>query len=177
MFEHIQAGTVYWITGLSGAGKTSVGTLLYKKLKQEEETVIFLDGDILRDVFRDFGGYSADDRKKYAKSYGRLCKMLSDQGFNVVCCTISMFDDVRRWNRENIKSYKEIFLDVPLDVLIKRDQKGLYSQIKENQTANVVGMDLKLDLPKNPDIRIINDGTETPLQAVEKIWKSLVEKS
>lgn len=62
---------------------------------------MFLDGDILREVFGNDLGYSKEDRRKCAMRYSRLCAMLQRQGMNVICCTISMFDSVRDWNREN----------------------------------------------------------------------------
>ena len=101
---------VYWITGLSGAGKTTVGRLFYNKLKEQYSNTVFLDGDTMRKVFGNDLGYSAEDRRKCAMRYSRLCAMLQEQGMNVVCCTISMFDSVREWNRENIQNYKEIYV-------------------------------------------------------------------
>lgn len=174
--EGTRPGYVYWVTGLAGAGKTTIGRILYEKLRKKCVNVIFLDGDILRNVFQDMGGFSAADRRMYASAYGRLCKMLSDQGMNVVCCTVSMFDEVRRWNRDNISFYREIFLDVPLEVLKKRDQKGLYSRAVRGEVKDVVGVDLNLELPRYPDVRIENDGSLSPEQTVDMIWDSLLQK-
>ena len=87
-------GTVYWITGLSGAGKTTIGIELLKILNTKDN-VIFLDGDELREIYGDDIGYSLDDRRKMAMRNSRLCKMLSNQGFDVICCTISMFHSIR----------------------------------------------------------------------------------
>lgn len=101
---------VYWITGLSGAGKTSVGKLLYKKMKQKYQGIVFLDGDVLREVFGNDLGYTREERIKCAMRYARLCRMLQRQGLNVICCTISMFDEIRNWNRENIENYREIYV-------------------------------------------------------------------
>lgn len=170
-----KTGRVFWVTGLAGAGKTTIGRLLYEKLRREEKNTIFLDGDILRDVFRNMGGFSTKDRKIYASAYGRLCKMLSDQGMNVVCCTVSMFDEVRDWNRSSIPLYREIFLDVPLAVLKKRDQKRLYSKSARGEVKDVVGMDLNLEFPRNPDIRIENDGSLSPEEVVNMIWSALMQ--
>ena len=96
---------VYWITGLSGAGKTTIGKKLYERLKEKNCNIVFLDGDILREVFGGDLGYSREERVKCAMRYARLCKMLVEQGLDVICCTISMFDSVREWNRKNIKGY------------------------------------------------------------------------
>lgn len=162
-------GVVYWITGLSGAGKTTIGKLLYEFLKKETPNIVFLDGDILREVYGNDLGYSLEDRFKGAMRNVRLCKMISDQGIHVVCCTISMFDEVRQWSRDNISNYKEIYLDVPLKILKKRDQKGLYTNVQVGHTKNIVGMDLHLEFPKDPDIKIVNDGKLTPIEILKEL--------
>ena len=124
-------GYVYWITGLSGAGKTSIGKSLYQKLKQKSPNTVFLDGDVLREVFGNDLGYTREERIKCAMRYARLCKMLQEQGLNVICCTISMFDCIRAWNRENIENYREIYVRVSMEVLKQRNQKGLYNTSTE----------------------------------------------
>ena len=87
-------GNVYWITGLSGAGKTTIGKLFYHKLKQAFSNTVFLDGDVMREVFGADLGYTESDRRKCAMRYARLCDMLQKQELNVVCFKISMFDTV-----------------------------------------------------------------------------------
>lgn len=158
-------GTVYWITGLSGAGKTTIGKLLYEKIKEKEINTVFLDGDTLREVFGDDLGYSKEERRKCAMRYSRLCAMLQKQGMNVICCTISMFDSVREWNRRNICDYKEIYVKVSMDVLRKRNQKGLYDQ-KQN---DVVGVNMEFEGPKCPDIILENNGVKLPGILLEEI--------
>lgn len=150
-------GTVYWITGLSGAGKTTMGFLLYQDQKEAEENIVILDGDELREIINN-KDYSYEGRKQVAKQYSRMCKMLSDQGIDVIICTISMYDEVREWNRENIENYCEIYIEVPIDELIRRDQKQLYSRALRKEVANVMGIDADFEAPKNPDVRINNDG-------------------
>lgn len=165
-------GTVYWITGLSGAGKTTIGTKLYKHLKGIKDNAVFLDGDALRKVFQN-ADYSYEGRKSMAYQYGRLCWMLSEQGIDVVCCCIAMFDECRQWNRNNIDNYKEIYLKVNIEVLIQRDQKKLYSKAINKEIKNVMGIDLEFDEPKLPDVIIKNDGSETPEKIVECIINNL----
>lgn len=157
-------GNLYWVTGLSGAGKTTVSKALYNKLKSKKDNVVFLDGDILRDVFGNDLGYTKEDRLKSAMRNSRLCKMLSEQGIDVICATISMFDDVRKYNRDNILGYKEIYLSVSLEVLKERNQKKLYSN-----GSNVVGMDIEFEEPKCPDIVIENDGSISIEEIINKI--------
>ena len=154
-------GRLYWVTGLSGAGKTTIGSLLYKHLKEKYPNTVIFDGDALRQAFGNDLGYSAEDRFQCAMRYARLCKLLAEQDIHVVCCTISMFDQVREWNRRNIENYSEIYIEVPLPVLEKRNQKNLYQEVKDG-----------IQLSENPDIRLVNDGTETP----EEMCRILIEE-
>ena len=161
-------GTVYFFTGLSGAGKTTIGGLFHRHLKAAKPNVVRLDGDLFRPVYLEDIGYSDDDRRRGAQRTFRVCKMLSDQGIDVVVCSISMYDEVRRWNRENIENYKEIYIKVTKETLLRRNQKGLYTAGK-----NVVGIDLPFDEPQSPDIVIQNDGQETPEAIVERLERQL----
>lgn len=89
---------------------------------------------------------------------------------NVICCTISMFDSVRKWNREHIANYKEIYVKVSMETLQARDQKGLYSGHTMEKQKEVTGIHLEAELPKHPDLVLENDGTDTPREQAEKIW-------
>lgn len=162
-------GQVYWITGLSGAGKTTIGKLLYERIKGQEKNTVFLDGDMMRWVFGNDAGYSKEERYKCAMRYSRLCHMLQQQGMNVICCTISMFDDVRNWNRENIVNYREVYVKVTMETLRKRDQKGLYSGTYAGEEGEVSGIQIMAEEPRTPDLILRNDGEETPERQVEKI--------
>lgn len=157
----IKKGTVYFFTGLSGAGKTTLGELFYSHLRERKDSVVLLDGDRIRPVYNEDIGYTDEDRLKGAHRTFRVCKMLSDQGIDVVVCSICMYSAVREWNRENIENYREIYIKVSRETLIQRNQKGLYTGGK-----NVVGVDLPFDEPKFPDFVIHNDGSQTPDEIV-----------
>lgn len=161
-------GTVYWLTGLSGAGKTTVGELLYGKLRERSEAVVFLDGDVLREVFGDDLGYTREDRHRCAMRYARICRMLAGQGLDVVCCTISMFEDVRQWNRENIPGYHEVYLRVSGEVLSRRNQKGLYASSKDE----LVGFGVEMEEPEHPDLIIDNDGEISPEEVLKRVMEA-----
>ena len=162
----------YWLTGLSGAGKTTIGRLLYQKLREQNENIVFLDGDELRQVFGDDLGYTLEDRKKSAMRNARLCKLLSDQGLDVICCTISMFDSVREWNRKHIPGYVEVYVKASLEILQKRDQKGLYTQ----GDGAVAGISFSVEEPKDPDIVLENDGQLTPQEQVRRLTEFMEDK-
>lgn len=166
--------TVYWITGLSGAGKTTIGELFYKKLRKKEPNTVFLDGDILRQIFGNIFGYSEEERKKCAMCYSRLCENLQKQGINVVCCTVSMFDSVREWNRKNIENYYEIYVRVSFETLCKRDKKGLYSGNTTESQKDVAGIDFKFEEPKNSHLILNNEGDISPEEQALKIWNSII---
>ena len=137
-------GTVYFFTGLSGAGKTTIGGLFHHRLKATKPNVVMLDGDEIRTAFGEDVGYTQPERLRWAQRIFRVCRLLSDQGIDVVVCSIAMYKSVRRWNRENIPNYKEIYIKVSRDTLLQRNQKGLYTEGK-----NVVGIDLPFDEPEH----------------------------
>jgi cytidine diphosphoramidate kinase len=161
--------SVYWITGLSGAGKTTIGHEYYLYLKSTLNNVIFLDGDELREIMGGDFGYEVYERKRLAYCYARISKMLSDQGNHVVIATISMFNEVREWNRDNIENYFEIYIKVPIEILIQRDQKNIYS----NKDKNVIGINIQMEEPLNSDIVILNDGKKSPQELAEKMYSDL----
>lgn len=161
-------GTVYFFTGLAGAGKTTIGGLFYRRLKAVKPNVVLLDGDQTRPVFNEDSGYSDADRLRGSYRVFRVARMLADQDIDVVVCGICMYSPVRDWNRENIEHYREIYIKVKSETLLQRNQKGLYSSGK-----NVVGVDLPFDEPKSPDFILQNDGEETPQMIVERLEYSL----
>jgi len=150
-------GTVIWITGLSGAGKSVLGRRTYQLLRRRKSNVVLLDGDEFREVIDSSLGHDPRNRLLNARRLGRLCRLLSEQGIDVVCATMSLFAEIQRWNREQIRSYFEVYLRVPLPVLIARDARGLYSRARSGRTRNVVGIDLPFDEPRRPDLVLEND--------------------
>lgn len=166
-----QQGRLYWITGLSGAGKTTIGTQLYYELKKTHDNVVLIDNDSFKSIIDVNPGYSKEERYWRGYKANRFFKMLADQGMIVIACTISMNSEFRNWNRENNKEYIEVFLDVPQDVLRSRDKKDIYKMQATGKMNNVVGVDQKADLPKNPDLTIVNDGSLSVNECVDMILK------
>lgn len=184
-------GTVYFFTGLSGAGKTTIGSLFYQHLKKKHPNAVLEDGDAMRKALAqaqaqgedesfspemrkllagfnmDAHDYTYEGRLKGAWVVFQWCKELAEQGKDVVVCSICMYDAVRQWNRENIPNYREIYIKVSKDTLWKRDQKGLYS----SGAKNVVGVDIPAEEPTQPDMIIYNEGDESPEEIVRRIEK------
>ena len=167
---------VIWVTGLAGAGKSTFAKGLIKILRRNFQGVIHLDGDQLRVIFgkKSPDSYLKENRLALANTYAKLAKALSEQKFIVVVSTISLFNEIHSWNRRNIKQYIEILLNPPMDILKKRDQKSLYSSNSIGTKKNITGLDIKVELPTNPEFKFANfDQTELNKVATKilKIYK------
>ena len=139
---------VLWITGLPGSGKSTLAKAIQKSLEDSGQHPLLLDGDSLRDALdlRQPHSYQTGSREQIAMSYARLCRLFADQGFLVICATVSMFHAVRAWNRQNLPGYCEVFLDTESSILNARDQKGLYSN---SETGGILPQ-----FPVNPDVTL-----------------------
>ena len=145
-------GILFWITGLPGSGKTSIAKLLKKDIEKKIGPTLILSGDDVRKMFN-LNSYSHNDRKKYVKMYHKICKNIVNQNINIIFAVVGLFDFIRKQNRSNIKNYIEIFMDAKLNKIIKnKKKKRVYMQKK-----NIVGVDIKVEFPKKPDIIIKNN--------------------
>ncbi len=149
---------VLWITGLSGAGKTTLATRVVHALRDDDAFarggIVHVDGDKMREVFGNDLGHGAADRRANAWRVARMCALLAGEGCFVVCSTMSMFQEIWTHNRASFSPYLEVLLAVPVDVLRKRDTKGLYRP----GATNVGGVDLQVTWPKAPDLVLSSEG-------------------
>jgi adenylylsulfate kinase-like enzyme len=170
-----QAAGVIWITGLSGAGKSTIAAGVAGGLRANGESVVLLDGDELREVFAtddvNEHNYGIATRQALAYGYARLARMIGKQGFTVVIATISLFREVHEWNRANIFNYFEVYLKVPIEELRRRDPKGIYRRFDEGRLTDVVGLDLPADEPESANVVVEFASSRT----VEEIVNGVID--
>lgn len=173
-------GTLFWITGLAGAGKSTIASALRKRLLDQSLKSIMIDGDCMREVLQMAGRHGIEDRRWLAWSYARMGRLFSMQGHIVVCATISPFPEIRTWLRENVPNYIEIFVRVCQETLAQRDQKSIYSLRASNQITEVVGIDIAFETPANPDLVIANEPDTDPNQhaiSIVEYWLNRLQTS
>jgi dolichol-phosphate mannosyltransferase len=150
-----ETGRVLWITGLSGAGKSSLAHEMVARLRAAGEEVVMLDGDELRDAFgavaENEQSHGREGRMALAMRYAQLCRLITTQGLTVVIATVSLFREVHLWNRANLPCYFEVYLKVPVEELRRRDPKGIYRRFDNGELTNVPGLDLQIDEPVEAD--------------------------
>lgn len=148
---------VIWIIGLSGTGKTTLASQVVERIRQLNGKVILLDGDLIRTLFGNDVDHTIEGRRRNAQRLSVLSKFLADQGIHVVAAVLSMFPEWRRWNRENIPDYSEVYIKASMQTLLRRDIKNLYARAARGEIVNVVGVDIPFPEPENPELVIEND--------------------
>lgn len=149
---------VIWVIGLSGAGKTTFSQEVVDRAKPSLPNLVWIDGDVARAVFGQDLDHTIEGRKANADRICRLCQFLDQQGIDVVCSILSIFQSSRDWNRENYSSYFEVYIDTPIDTLIERDPKGLYKKALSDEIKDFPGISLPFEPPSTPDLTLHNDG-------------------
>jgi adenylylsulfate kinase len=128
---------------------------------------VLLDGDVLREVFEHDLGYSLEDRHRCARRYARLGLMLADQGLLVITATISLFEDVRRWNRAHLSRYVEVHIRAPAAVRLARDlERG----------RAPIAYDGPFEEPTTPDLVLDNDGSAPVSELVDRLWTHVLTR-
>ena len=160
-------GILFWITGLSGSGKTTIANKIKKDISKKYGPTIILNGDDIRNIFN-LKKFDRKFRLKLALNYSKLCKSISDQKINIIFPTVSMFNKVRNYNRKNIKNYFEIYIKANIKKIIREKKKKIYYKSR----INIVGLDIKPELPKKPDITVLNNFDKN----LNTISKNLIAK-
>jgi bifunctional enzyme CysN/CysC len=165
-----QKACVVWFTGLSGAGKSTIGNLVEKKLHARGLHTYLLDGDNVRHGLNRDLGFTDEDRVENIRRCAEVAKLMVDAGLIVLVSFISPFRSERRMARALVEAdeFIEVFVDAPLAVAEERDPKGLYRKARRGELRNFTGVDSPYEPPEHPEIRIDTTAT-TPESAAEQI--------
>ena len=169
-----QRGRVVWLTGLSGAGKSTIANLVEKKLHSLGRHTYLLDGDNVRHGLNRDLGFTEEDRVENIRRVAEVARLMADAGLIVITAFISPFRAERRMARELMDEgdFIEVFIDTPLSVAEQRDVKGLYQKARAGELKNFTGIDSPYEAPEAPEIVI--DTTATSAQkAAEAIVATL----
>ena len=151
-----QRGMSFWLTGLSGSGKTTIGAFLEKKLFEQNVIVALLDGDNIRSGINNNLSFSEKDRIENIRRIAEVSKLFNTNGIVTINCFVSPFQSSRDQAKEIIgaDSFFEIFIDTSIDECEKRDVKGLYKKARKGEIKNFTGISSSFEAPKNSDLII-----------------------
>lgn len=149
---------IVWIIGISGSGKSTLAKSLYNKVRVNNKSTVWIDGDMIRSIFafNKETNYNLYARKDNFKRIYKLCKLLDEQHINVICSFLNIFPKFTFLNKHKFSSYYEIFINSEINEIRNRYKECIYN-LKKN---NLVGMDIKFKRPINPDFEIINNSSK-----------------
>ncbi len=160
--------SVFWFTGLSGAGKTTVATTVLKQLQKEGKRIVLLDGDVLRDGLCSDLAFSIADRTENIRRVAEVSKLFLENNTSCLCTFISPTASIRKIAKTIIgyDNFNEIYVNTPLQVCEERDPKGLYKKVRNGEITNFTGIDSVYEMPEHPDL-ILDCNENTIQQSVE----------
>ena len=163
-------GAILWLTGLSGAGKSTVATELERELFAMGLHTYILDGDNIRHGLSANLGFSPEDRTENIRRVAEVARLLMDAGVLVITAFISPYRDDRRLARSlvNDGEFVEVYVNAPLDVCEQRDPKGLYKKARAGQIANFTGVSAPYEPPDQPEL-VVHTDKQTPAECVTHI--------
>lgn len=172
-----QQGFCIWLTGLSGAGKSTIATILVKKLLEHGRQVTLLDGDVIRTNLSKGLGFSRKDRDTNIRRIGFVASEIVKHGGAVICAAISPYRSTRNECRLLIGNsfFIEVFVNTPLEICEERDVKGLYSLARSGRLQNFTGIDDPYEVPVNPEI-VVETTEQLPGFNAEMIIEYLIKK-
>src|SRR5215467_2496160 len=166
----MQSGLILWLTGMSGAGKSTLARHVERELRTRQLRVEVLDGDIIRENLSKGLGFSKEDRDTNIRRIGFVSNLLSRNGVIVIVAAISPYRGVREEVRvlHGKVPFVEVFVYCPLDVLTKRDVKGLYEKALRGEIANFTGISDPYEAPTSPEI-VVRTDKESETESASKI--------
>jgi len=172
-----QKPCVLWLTGLSGAGKSTIANLLEKQLHAAGHHTYLLDGDNVRHGLTKDLGFTAEDRVENIRRIAETAKLMVDAGLIVLTAFISPFRAERRMARRLLQAdeFFEVYIDAPLAVAEARDPKGLYRKARRGEIKNFTGIDSPYEAPEAPEIRV-DTAALAPEEAAREILAELARR-
>jgi len=168
-------GFTIWLTGLSGAGKTTLAKSIQCHLEEYGYAVEIFDGDIIRTNLSKGLGFSREDRDINGKRIAHVCNLLTRNGVICIAAAISPYRETRAWARQQIGRFAEIYVKCPLEICRQRDAKGLYKLADSGQKKALTGVDDPYEEPEHPEL-IVETDKETPGACIKRIFKMLEEQ-
>lgn len=168
-------GLVLWLTGLSGAGKTTLAKGIEREIKERGCLVEVLDGDVVRTNLSKGLGFSREDRNINIRRIGFVANLLSRNGVIAIVAAISPYRDARDELRNTTENFLEVYLNAPLDVCEERDTKGLYAMARAGEIRAFTGIDDPYEEPLNPNI-VCHTAQETVEESIAKVVKELEQR-
>jgi adenylyl-sulfate kinase len=161
-------GFTLWLTGLSGAGKTTIAAALERELLARGVRVERLDGDTVRQGLTRDLGFSKADRDKNIERVTFVAKLLSRNAVGVIAAFISPYREARDNARRETTNFIEVFVDAPLAICAARDVKGLYAKAFAGELKDFTGVNDPYEPPLNPEITL-NTEHETVDESVQRV--------
>jgi len=159
-----------WLTGLSGSGKSTLANALDKELTSMGIHCYILDGDNIRNGLCSDLSFTNQDRHENIRRVAEVSRLMFDAGLIVICAFISPFQKDRDFARSLYSDgeFIEVFVDTPMDLIIKRDPKGHYKNAQKGLIKDFTGLDSEYEVPDNSEIRI-----NTNLQSLDESVKDI----
>jgi adenylyl-sulfate kinase len=164
-----------WFTGLSSAGKSTIGRGVYDHLREEGRAVELLDGDAIRDWLSRDLGFSKADRDENIRRISCIAELLARHGVIVLVAAISPYRAARQEARARLGDFIEVYVNAPLHVVEQRDRKGLYRRCRSGEVHGVTGLDDPYEPPLDPEIECRTD-RETPAESVAIVMRAIQER-
>jgi adenylylsulfate kinase len=165
-------GFTLWLTGMSGAGKSTISDQIMARFREAGAKVELLDGDVVRTNLSQGLGFSREDRDINIRRIGFVAELLSRNGVIAVVAAISPYRETRDEVKTKIGNFLEVFVDCPIEVLAQRDVKGLYKRALAGEVGNFTGISDPYEPPLHPDVTVRSD-REALEESVGKVWSEL----